>query len=528
MSNLTRREFLLSLAALPFLKMAAPQLALPGLGRLARPVAQDTGTAAASDASAPNILMLVFDAFSAHDISLYGFQRETTPNLARLAESATVFHRHYAGANFTSPGTATLLTGLYPWHHRSFQHYSHTLESVAGNNVFNLLPDAYYKVGYTHNPLAAALLYQFGEDINQLASRREHALTDGLWSEYLFPHDYPVTVHADRAISGLNGRPPIAIYLNLLNRLRFNSAGRALNEAFADVFPRGLPGADFDALYLLEDAVDWVAELTNTVATPYFMYLHMMPPHAPYNTRREFVDIFNDGWQPAEKPINPVYSERVPQSQLVASRQKYDEYIAYVDAEFGRLFATLEANGTLDNTYIIVTSDHGEMFERATVGHGGIALYEPVVQIPLMVWKPGQKEHVDVYDRTSAIDVLPTLLHLTGQPIPERCEGVVLPTFGGDGVPADRMIYSVEAKNNSSFGPLTTATVAQYHGPHKLIYYTGYKRVPSAEGYFELFNLENDPQEMENRYDSDKTTAQEMTQRLRETLAEVDRPFQRG
>lgn len=515
----------MGLGALPFLKLAVPQLALPGaLGNLARPAAQDASATAAN--GRPNILVLVFDAFSAHDISLYGFQRETTPNLARLAEGATVFHQHYAGANFTSPATASLLTGLYPWHHRAFQHYGKALDSVAGNNVFKLLPDDYYKVGYTHNPLAAALLYQFGDDISRLESRREHALTDGLWSEYLFPHDYPITVHVDRAISGLNGRPPIATYLNLLNRLRFNSVGRSINEAFADVFPRGLPGADFDALYLLEDAVDWVAELTNTVATPYFMYLHMMPPHAPYNTRAEFVDIFNDGWQAAEKPQNPVYTERISQSQLITSRQKYDEYIAYVDAEFGRLFATLESNGTLDNTYVIVTSDHGEMFERGYVGHGGSVLYDPVVHVPLMIWKPGQRERVDVTRRTSAVDLVPTFLHLAGQTIPDACEGTLLPTFGND--PAgDRFVYSVEAKLNNSFTPLTTATLTAYQGPYKLIHYIGYEEL-DGQAYNELFDLENDPQELENLAADRKSVTDELAALLTEKLDEVNRPFRRA
>src|SRR5512142_1327858 len=67
----------------------------------------------------PNILIIVFDAMSAKNLSLYGYRRKTTPNLERFARRATVFNQHYSPGNFTTPGTASLLTGLYPWTHRA-------------------------------------------------------------------------------------------------------------------------------------------------------------------------------------------------------------------------------------------------------------------------------------------------------------------------------------------------------------------------------------------------------------------------
>ena len=70
---------------------------------------------------APNVIILVFDTLSARHLSLQGYQRLTTPNLIRFAEKATVYHRHYAAGNFTSPGTASLLTGMHPWTHRAFE-----------------------------------------------------------------------------------------------------------------------------------------------------------------------------------------------------------------------------------------------------------------------------------------------------------------------------------------------------------------------------------------------------------------------
>ncbi|MBK9781637.1 MAG: sulfatase-like hydrolase/transferase [Anaerolineales bacterium] len=68
-----------------------------------------------------NVLIIVFDAMSAYNLSLYGYDRETTPNLARLSKRATVFHNHFAGGNFTTPGTASILTGSLPWTHRAIR-----------------------------------------------------------------------------------------------------------------------------------------------------------------------------------------------------------------------------------------------------------------------------------------------------------------------------------------------------------------------------------------------------------------------
>lgn len=208
MPKLTRREFLISLGTLPFVKLAIPQLMIPAT----RQLAQQPGGEATSNQ--PNILMMVFDTFSANHLATEGYRRDTAPNLARLAEKATVFHNHRAAGSFTSPGTASLLTGLYPWTHRSIQTYGHALPRVAENNIFNLLPDTYYKVAYTHNPLASALLHQFRRQIDELKPRRELTTMDGLWSDVRFANDFPVAINAERLIGGLN-LPPSATYLDL-------------------------------------------------------------------------------------------------------------------------------------------------------------------------------------------------------------------------------------------------------------------------------------------------------------------------
>src|SRR5512146_2080416 len=67
----------------------------------------------------PNIIIILFDAMSARHLSLYGYGRETTPQLSRFAARCTVYNAHYSGSNFTTSGTASMLTGMYPWKHRA-------------------------------------------------------------------------------------------------------------------------------------------------------------------------------------------------------------------------------------------------------------------------------------------------------------------------------------------------------------------------------------------------------------------------
>ena len=66
------------------------------------------------DSNHPNVLIVVFDAWSALNCSLYGYPRDTTPNIKRLAEKGTVYHNHYAAGTWTIPGTSSLLTGALP------------------------------------------------------------------------------------------------------------------------------------------------------------------------------------------------------------------------------------------------------------------------------------------------------------------------------------------------------------------------------------------------------------------------------
>jgi arylsulfatase A-like enzyme len=207
----------------------------------------------------------------------------------------------------------------------------------------------------------------------------------------------------------------------------------------------------------------------------------------------------------------------MPEEQLHQLRREYDEYIANLDAEFGIFYQSLLDAGILENSYVIVTSDHGQLFERGVHGHVTPLLYDPVIHIPLIISAPGQAVRRDVYTPTSCVDVLPTVLKLTGSSHPELQESSPLPGFAADAI--ERPVFAVESKKSASFLPLTKGTFAMMHGDYKLIWYRGYS---GHDDTYELFNIKTDPEELTDLSCSKPDTTYQMAEQLRQKLAESE------
>ena len=176
----------------------------------------------------------------------------------------------------------------------------------------------------------------------------------------------------------------------------------------------------------------------------------------------------------------------------------YDEFCLLADHEFGRIFDKLENSGVLENTILILTSDHGEMFERGIEKHYHETLHQPVIQVPLLVFTPGQTKRQDVHSVTSAVDLLPTLLHLTGQPIPNWIEGQVLPPYTDDEPDPQGPVFAVEAKESKQYGTINPVSLMIVKDGYKLTYYAGWDRQGAESPIVELYAIEEDPEEMNN------------------------------
>lgn len=492
-----------------FLKLAAlftPTLAVSHLiANTARLTQNDQGS------DTPNIIILLFDAMTARNLSLYGYRRKTTPNFERFAEHAMVYHAHDSAANFTIPGTSSLLTGLYPWTHRAINDGGQIERNQLDHNIFKLIGEKYTRVAFAQNIWADLILTQFRKDIDFLLPPASFGVTDHIMGDKFKDMNL-----AYRALDDFLFKTdsPGSLVLSSVEKVLFS---RMVAQKSTNDYPKGLPGdVNYPIKYRLDDLFDGLGSLVRQLKSPYFAYLHVFSPHAPYRPSKEFYGKFNDNWRPAPKPVHRLSDHRT-NADLNDARRTYDEYIATVDHEFGRFADGLQAAGVFENSYVIVTSDHGEMFERGEKNHETPLLFDPVIHIPLMISAPGQQKREDVYSPTNSVDLLPTLLGMTGNPIPAWCEGKLLPGFGGQGDDS-RPTFSVEAKRNPAFSPIRIGTVAMRKGKYKMIYYTGYDKDDS----FELYDLENDVEELTDLYPSQPAIASLMREELLAKLADAN------
>lgn len=476
---LSRREFLKLMGLFPL-------LSLPGSRRVR----------GRESSASPNILFLVFDTLSARHISLYGYPRETMPNLARFAERATVFHRNYSAGSFTTSGTASLLTGLLPATHRALQAYGTVAEEHRPRNLFSLFRAAgYHTLSFSQNLLVNILVKDFIDAVEDYVPADAFALAAHEFSDDLFFKDYGIATQAERTFLSPLGQFPNSLFLSLVSKYVEEGGQQAVTRKLREKFPRGLP-QNHGLVYVLEDLVDWAKEALPGLPQPYLAYLHIMPPHDPYNPRVDFIGRYAE--QPDGAPEKPVhfFSEGRDADFLRGKREHYDEYIAYVDAEFGRLIDALEAQGALENSWVVFASDHGELFERGIYRHITPVLYEGVIGVPLLMRAPGQRGRVDVVSPTNNVDILPTLLQHAGIAIPSGLEGRVLPPWGDR--QAGRLLFAVDAKSNPKRGPLRVGTIAAMQGAKKLVHFFGYD---GYESEYEFYDLAADPEEMVNLYD---------------------------
>jgi arylsulfatase A-like enzyme len=505
---LSRREFL-QLAAISSVSLALPRFTL------------------APDASqvppnGKNILIIVFDALSARNISFYGYPRETMPNLARLSERAVVYHNHFAGGPFTTPGTASLLTGTLPWTHRAIRHNGSVADPFLTRNIFHEFP-GYYRIAYSHNPLVNTLLEQFTGEMDEYVPRDKLFLASDSLVERLYQGDEDIaTVSWVRTIKRKEEGFSYSLFLSHLYEYYRDRKIKNLKP----LFPRGLPNISGDNYFLLEQSTDWLQTQLRELPQPFLGYFHFLPPHFPYKTHRDFFGRFEkDGWEPPQKPEDPLTQRKSPEN-LQKWRTWYDEFILYVDREFGRLFSFLEESGLLETTWVLFTSDHGEMFERGISGHLTPVLHQPLVRVPLLVFEPGRKSGTKLFTPTSAIDVLPTLLQVSGYKIPDWIEGTVLPPYGSPSPEPDRSLYMVQAKESEPTAPLTQATLAHVKGRYKLMYFFGYERLGGNGERLELYDLEADPEEMKNLLPEQEALGGTLLGELKASLAEADRLYQ--
>ena len=178
---------------------------------------------------------------------------------------------------------------------------------------------------------------------------------------------------------------------------------------------------------------DAIATMKNAAGRPWFMYVHAIGPHSPYEPPTPFDQKF----QPTESELGRPITEH---DRTIAA---YDGEIGFTDAQFGRLVSELKKLGLYDTTLIVVLSDHGEEFwDHGGEGHGA-TLYDEVIHVPCIVKLPHAERAGQVYENIAqSVDIAPTILDaLKLTPVKEFQGQSLLPALGA-AEPPNRLAYS--------------------------------------------------------------------------------------
>jgi arylsulfatase A-like enzyme len=235
---------------------------------------------------------------------------------------------------------------------------------------------------------------------------------------------------------------------------------------------------------------------------PWFAFLNYFDAHGPYLPPAPYDTMYFKRPAPvAEKYFETMYraygSPPVPLEELVVSMDAYDGGITYLDAQVDSLLLDLGKRGLLDNTIVVVTSDHGELFgEHGVISHGN-SLYLPVLHVPLLLMAPGRVPGgVRVPSLASLRDLPVTLLDLAGVPnpgLPGHSLSQAWSVAGASGI-ADTLFAAVDF--NRLLPRFPPAPVLR--GSMRTVVLDSLQYILNGDGQEELYHLGRDSWEVRN------------------------------
>ncbi len=424
----------------------------------------------------PNIVMVTFDALSAQDMSLYGYHLATTPHMERAAAEGLVFDHFYSASNFTTPTVASLLTGRTVPHHRDLDNISGRIERARREpSVAGLLKrDGYATGAVVANPSAHPLHLGIDDDFDFLPPPPTASARMLDWSVHL--------AHTNLYCTLLQLYSSAAEDLQSLGpRRRYEPSDTPPELAFA----------------LARHFID------SNRTRPFFLWVHLYPPHFPYQPPERFFGRFLEGdafrvlKDYAQLGLAGNATRYPPDAQPTIDklRRRYAEYLAYADADFGLFFDWLRETGTLEDAALIVSADHGESFEHGYWGHGGPTMWQGLTHIPLIVRLPGGgRQGRRMAEVSGQIDVAPTLLDLAGIARPDWMDGSSLRPIWEGREAEPRTRHSIVCSPDPG-GPIDAGTVATVAWPFKAIF-------DIASGRGQLYHLERDRHERQDLADA--------------------------
>ena len=405
------------------------------------------GARPASTTRARNVILIMADTLRRDHLDAYGYARQTAPLLTAMASRGALFESCVTQATWTQVATPTLMTSLYPSTHGVID-FSDRLSASA-----QTLAEIYREAGAATLSLSSVLFT----------------------GKFTNLHQGFEELHEDTSLPDQESSKTAREYVDRL-------------------------------LPWLESHRD----------VPFFVYLHVTDPHDPFRPQPPYDTMWGDAsyFQQHEaetrkvKPfiVAPLLREfempsraELQKAGIDADRYMglnvdwYDGSIRGMDAEIGRLVERLESLGLADDTLIAFVGDHGEEFFEHGRSFHGQTVYGELANVPLILWGPGVPQGRRIPQTVSLLDVMPTLLEISGLQPPEEMQGrSLVPLLGGAGPEADPAIVERAATNEPTGAPppVDSESHAIIVGEWKLIHNS---RGSEGKPEFELYAQRTDP-----------------------------------
>ena len=341
----------------------------------------------AASPGAPNVLVVVIDTLRADHLSSYGYARQTSPNIDRLAAEGVLFENAISPTPWSLPSHVSLVTGRYQ--------FEHGIGDVPPMSVFGLRAPAMN--GF---PTLGEALRHHGYRTGAFSANLIN-FTSNLGFSRSFTHfeDF-FQSPADAFVRTIYGREFARMYFNrterskvkrLLRWMGWTSVLDRSDEGSIRVF--GVLGVEKRGATVNRELLRWID--SSRKDRPFFAFLNYMDVHHPYGGPPSF----NRPW-PSDSRID-----------------RYDDGVRYVDACIGELMDQLRQRKLAANTIVVITSDHGEGLGDHGIAFHGESLYREQVHVPLILWSPGRiPMRVRVPELVSSASLPATMVSLLGLP----------------------------------------------------------------------------------------------------------------
>jgi arylsulfatase A-like enzyme len=473
-----------------------------------------------------------------------------TPALDRLARQGTRFERAYCVNPTCSPSRATMITGLYPaWHHCWAIGVKLPEDVPTVGEIFQAHGYESILVGKAHfQPLQSEPGSESLECQPVLRDLDFWRSFHGPW--YGFGHVETARMHGNESHAGQH----YALWMEENGLANWRDFFQQWPPAADDKYRGPFYNRDSQTWDLPEEyhPTHWVGE--RTIATlercqqsgsPFFLWASFFDPHPPYTLpepwasmydpadmelgqgspgefegmppqfarTQESAPSFSDYAEPGGQALHGFHSHLHAEAEMRRSLACYYGMVSLIDAEIGRILDALDRLGLAENTLVVFTTDHGHFLGQHGLIAKGAFHYEDLLRIPMIVRWPGQIPAGRVSAALqSQVDFAPTWLEAAGIPIPGLMQGSSqLEVWRGKQAQVRDHVL-VENRHNPTTVHLRTYVEERY----KLTVYR-------AAEYGELFDLQADPDEHQNRWDDPQYQGIKAGLLLRFVQAEMQR-----